>query len=128
MELSRFVSRDNYRQEEEQWQYEFVYYVLSNIGIPQEILDGCFPEDGMEAFTVDHKIELRKPMSTFDVSIVDDRDGGIKMFVERDLIAEWKKCKFVLREDGKEVNPSKRLYMEVRADIWTIFDQKENDV
>lgn len=125
MELSRLASRSNYRDVEKEWQYEFVYYVLESIGIPEEVLDGCFPEEGMEAFTVAHKIELRTYMNQFDVTIVDDRDHGIKIFVEQQIVAEWKKCKFVLREDPKEVDPSKRLYMEIKADVWTIFDDGE---
>jgi len=125
MKLERLASRDNYRDVEKEWQYEFVYYVLESIGIPEDILSGCFPEEGLEAFTIDHKIELRKHMSQFDVTIVDDRDSGIKIFVERDCVAEWKKCRFVLREDRKEVDPSKRLYMEIKADVWTIFDDGE---
>lgn len=127
MELSRLASQDNYREVEEEWKYEFIYHVLSSIGIPEEILDGCFPEEGIEGFTVQHKIELRHYMKQFDVTIVDDRDGGIKIFVERELIAEWKKCKFVLREDPKEVDPSKRLYTEIKADVWTIFDEGSSD-
>lgn len=123
MKLTRLASRDNYRKVEEEWKYEFIYHVLSNIGIPKEILDGCFPEGGIESFTVQHKIELRHYMKQFDVTIVDDRDGGIKIFVEKERIAEWKKCVFALREDPKEVDPSNRLYVEITADIWTIFDE-----
>lgn len=127
MELTRLASRDNYRDVEKEWQYEFIYYVLESIGIPEEILQGCFPEEGMQAFTVFHKIELRKHMNKFAVSIVDDKDGGINIFVERDKVAEWKKCKFTLREDPAEVDPAKRLYIEIKADIWTIFDQGEEN-
>ncbi|MAE87668.1 MAG: hypothetical protein CMB80_33350 [Flammeovirgaceae bacterium] len=127
MELSRLASRDNYRKVEEEWQYEFIYHVLSTIGIPEEILEGCFPEEGIDSFTVHHKIELRHYMKKFDVTIVDDRDGGIKIFVEQDIIAEWKKCKFVLKEDPKTVDPSQRLYMEIKADVWTIFDEGNAD-
>ena len=125
MQVTRLASRDNYREIEQEWQFEFVYYVLESIGIPEDILAGCFPEDGMAGFTVEHKIELRKHMDQFSVTIVDDRDGGIKIFVERDKVAEWKKCTFILREDPSEVNPSKRLYMEISGDIWTIFDDGE---
>ncbi len=124
MELSRLASRDNYREVEEEWRLEFIYYVLSNIGIPEDVLDECFPEDGI---TVRHRIKLRHHMKAFDVTIVDDRDGGIKIFFERDVIAEWKKCKFVLREDLKEVDPSKRLYTEIEADVWTIFNEGNAD-
>lgn len=127
MEISRLASRDNYRKVVEEWQYEFIYYVLSNIGIPEEVLGECFPEDGLDAFTISHKIALKKYMNTFDVTIVDDRDGGIKIFVEQDMIAEWKKCTFILREDSKEVDPSKRLYMEIKTNVWTIFKENTDD-
>ena len=127
MKLSRLASRDNYREVEEEWKFEFIYHVLSSIGIPEEILGKCFPDGGIEELTVEHKIELRKYMKQFDVTIVDDRDGGIKIFVEQELVAEWKKCKFVLREDPKEVDPSKRLYTEIQADVWTIFDEGSAD-
>jgi len=127
MELIRLANRDNYRQIEEEWRFEFVYFVLEKIGIPHDILTGCFPDE-INDLGVEHKIELRKHMSRFDVSIVDDLDGGIKIYVEQQLVAEWKKCKFVLKEDLKEVNPSKRLYMELHGDVWTIFDvDKEDD-
>ena len=99
MDIARLADRDNFRKVEEEWQYEFVYYILSSIGIPEDILDGCFPEDGIDGFTVDHKIELRKYMKMFDVTIVDDRDGGIKIFVDKQLIADWKKCMFDLSKD-----------------------------
>ena len=62
MILERLASRENFRKVEEEWQYEFIYYVLSSIGIPEDILDGCFPEAGVEEFTVEHRVELRKYM------------------------------------------------------------------
>jgi hypothetical protein len=127
MELSRLANRDNYREAEKEWQYEFIYYVLESIGIPEEVLTGCFPEEGMGSMTVIHKIELRKQMNKFGVVIVDDRDGGIRIFVDSDKVAEWKKCRFVLREDLEEVDPSKRLYIEIVANIWTIFDDGEEN-
>ena len=126
-ELSRLANRDNYRKVEEEWQYEFIYYVLSKIGVSEEVLESCFPDDGVEAITVHHKIQLRHHLSKLGVNIIDDRDGGIKIFVDRELVAEWKKCKFILREDLKEVDPSHRLYTEIKADTWTIFDDGDGD-
>ena len=68
MKLSRLAGRNNFREVENEWQYEFIYYVLESIGIPEEILDGCFPDES-EDMTVDHKIELRRYMNQFDVTI-----------------------------------------------------------
>ena len=52
------------RQVEKEWQYEFIVYVLSNLGVPQELLEGCFPEN-VDEFTVEHKIELRKHLKKY---------------------------------------------------------------
>jgi len=127
----READRDNFRNVEKEWQWEFVQYVLSNLGIPKDLLDICFPED-MEDFSPAHKIELRDILSEYNVSVVDDRDGGIKIytgeFISKDkpldylLVGEWKKCKFVYREDLTEVDPNLRIYVEVHADVWTTFD------
>ncbi len=134
--MKRLAGRDNFREVEHEWQWEFVYYVLSNLGIPDEDLDACFPDspDEMEA---EHKIELRNVMYHFDVTIVDDKDGGLKIWVAEPmgddkpplyvLVGEWKKCKFVYREDPGEVDPNLRIYVEVHADVWTILDDEPEE-
>lgn len=126
MDLIRLADREDLRKVEEEWQLEFVFYVLSNIGVPEEILAECFPADE-EELTVEHKIKLRSYMKTFDITIVDDRDHGLTIYVEQTLIAKWNKCRFVLKQDYMTVDPSKRLYVEIHADMWTIFDEEGQD-
>ena len=134
MELTRLADRDNLRHVEKEWQYEFTAYVLSNLGIPQDILEGCFPAN-VDKFTIEHKMELRKYLKKYFVTIVDDRDGGLKFYLEVQegeqrgyvLVAEWKKCRFNYRADPTEVDPVKQMYVEVIADVWAIFDELEED-
>ncbi len=133
MELKRFADRDNFRDIEAGWKFEFVFYILSNLGIPDYILEGCVPEEGINEFTVGHKIELRKHLKDFDITIVDDRDDGIKIYVkieqdnqiEHVMVAEWKKCKFYYREDPIAIDPTKRIYIEIIADTWAIFEEED---
>lgn len=126
--MIRLASRFNFREVENEWQWEWVLYVLFNLGIPEEMLEDCVPENGsFEDITPTHKISLRKHMSDFDVTIVDDRDGGIKIYVYNDeqhiLVGMWNKSKFVYREDLSEIDPANKIYVEVHADTWTIFDE-----
>jgi hypothetical protein len=117
---------------EDEWRWEFVFYVLSAIGIPDEELSECLPEDGNYlGIETKHKIVLRKYMKKRDVTIVDDHDGGLKIYVyigeleEHILVAEWRKCKFIYKEDLTEIDPNKRIYVEVQADVWTSFGEDD---
>lgn len=132
MILVREADRDNYREVEKEWQWEFVFYVLNHMGIPDEELMECLPEDGdYLKISTNHKISLRKYMDKRDVTIVDDRDGGLKIYVfigeleEHILVAEWKKCKFIYKEDLRQIDPNKRVYVEVHADVWTSFGEED---
>jgi len=133
MKISRLAARDNFREVEEEWRWEFVFHVLTSIGIPEEELEECVPEDGnFLEIEPKHKISLRKHMKKRNVTIVDDHDGGIKIYVyvdeleEQIMVAEWKKCKFIYKKDIKEIDPNKRIYMEVQADIWTSFEDEDD--
>ena len=134
MELIRLADKDSLRHVEQEWQYEFIAYVLLNLGIPQDVLEGCLPEN-VDDFTIEHKIELRKYLKKYFVTIVDDRDGGLKFYLEVQegdkkehvLVAEWKKCRFNYRMDASQVDPAKKMYVEVVSDVWTIFEDLEED-
>ncbi len=133
MLLTRWADRDNFREVEKEWQYEFVFYVLSSAGIPEEILSECLPETGFGDFSVKHHKRLRKHCGDFNITIVDDRDGGLKIYVEisyddkveQVLIAEWKKCRFNYREDPNEVDPAKKMYVEIVADPWFVNEGQD---
>lgn len=135
MRLVRWADRDNYREVEQEWKYEWIFYILSNIGLAEEVLMDCFPEGGFEDFGIDHRQKLRKHCDDHNITIVDDRDGGLKIYVrisydgkeEQVLIAEWKKCLFNLREDREEVNPSKKLYIEIVANPWATFEEQDEN-
>jgi len=119
MELIRLSGRHNYQEVVDEWQYEFVYYVLSNMGLPEEALNECFVES---IPSVEDKIKLRDLLAHFDLQIIDDCDGGLEIYLDEELMAKWDKCKYVLKEDRKELDRSKRLYVEIHANVWTIFD------
>jgi len=134
MKLTRLADRDNLRQVEKEWQYEFMAYVLSSLKVPEDELAECLPESADE-FDTYKKRQLRSVLEKYFITIVDDRDGGLKFYLEiqegeeKDyvLVAEWKKCKFNYREDPKEVAPAKKMYVEVIADVWAVFDELDEE-
>ena len=121
--LTVLVNREDFCKVEEELQHEFVYNVLSSCGIPQEELNEIFP---LESFSLKHKIALRKRMAIENISIIDDRDGGIKIFFDETLIAEWKKAFFSLKENKKALYKKDKLFLEMKAEYWTIFDEDQD--
>ena len=127
MKTSILANREDVRKVEAEAQHDFIFFVLESLEIPTDILEECFPETGLDDFGVEQKIKLRKYLRQFDVHIIHDGDGGIKIYVDRDVVAEWKKCIFSLREDRSAIDPNDRLYVEVHINYWTIFDNIEED-
>ena len=82
MKVTRLADRDNYRYVEEEWKYEFIVYVLSNLGIPEEELTKYLTEDYAD-FTLEKKIQLKQLLDDprWKTTIVDDRDGGLKIYL-----------------------------------------------
>lgn len=119
MKTSIFVDREDIRTIEAEEQLNFVSDVLENMGLPT---DDCFINEGSREFTLSNKINLRALLNKFQVLILDDRDGGIKIFVDNELIAEWKKSTFELRQDLTAINPSKKLFAVLHIEYWSVFE------
>ena len=124
MKQTILVNREDIRKVEAEEQYNFTMTVLDSLGIP---LEECLPEGGFEEFTIEHKIKLRSLLDKFNVLVIDDRDGGIKIYVEEQLVAEWKKCVWNLKYDLSAIDPSKRIYVEMHTEWWTVFDGGPNE-
>ena len=109
---------ENTKKVEEQEQARFVKSVLEALEAPIE-----FDPDSELSF--DDKKKFRQALRNYNISIITDHDGGLEIFVERELIAKWHKCKYKLKEDRHEIDRSKRLFWEMTVDCWTIFDDQE---
>ncbi len=74
--------------------------------------------------SVEDKIKLRGILSTYNIKTIDDSDGHLQMFVDGELIAEWHKPQYKMKRDLSEIDPGKKLYVEMHADYWSIFDEE----
>lgn len=77
--------------------------------------------------SVNDKIQLRQKLAQYYISIIDDMDSGLKIFVEKDLVAEWKKPFFILKKDSSKLDRDNCLYLEMHINCSTIFDEENNE-
>jgi hypothetical protein len=120
-EVSIYLDREDVKAVEEEERNAFVKTVLDGMGVP---VDEYWPE---EELTVQQKIVLRKLLAAIGVDILDDRDRGVKIYVEDKLVAEWLKPVFILHKDNKARDPSKRVFFEMKARFWNMYDQGESN-
>lgn len=101
---------------EEQEQARFIKTIIDCLDVPIEF-------DPNNYTSIDQKIALKDNLKKYRVSVINDLNGGIQIFFEKDLIAEWKKCKYKLKEDVAEKDPLKKLFLEMQVDFWSIFEE-----
>lgn len=114
---------ENTRRVEEEEKSKFIRYVLEQMGIPVDE----FWTNPESILTVEEKIKLREILHAYNVIIIDSLDGHLQMYVENDLVAEWHKPYYKLKTDLRQINPYKRLYLEMNLEFWSVFDQQENE-
>jgi hypothetical protein len=122
METTILLNKDeDTRKVEEEEKSKFIRIILEQIGLPVDEF-WVNPEKSLD---VQEKIKLRQILNAYNIIIIDDLGGEMQIYVENDLVAEWKKCSYKLKTDLRQINPNKRLYLEMKINCWSIFDQDE---
>lgn len=101
---------ENISEVEAQEQARFVKSVLEAHGIPNQF-------DPDEPLSVEAKMKLRKFLTDHSINIIDDMHGGLKVFAETELIAEWKKPSYIYKTDKT------KLYAEMHVSFWTAYEE-----
>jgi hypothetical protein len=111
---------ENTRVVEEEEKYRFLHSLLDQMGIPvNEFWSGDI------SLSIDQKIRLRGILATYNIQVIEDIDGHMQVYVENDLVGEWNKCNYKLKKDLRQLDPKKRLYLEMEIDYWSIFEEQE---
>lgn len=113
---------ENTQQVEDEEKSKFIRNMLEQMGLPVDE----FWTNSDKQLSVNEKIKLREILNAYNVIIIDSLDGHMQMYVENDLVAEWNKPSYKLKTDLRQINPNKRLYLEMTIDCWNIFEQVEN--
>jgi hypothetical protein len=113
---------ENLKQVEQEEMHRFLHSVLDEMGVPvQEIWENPV------LLTVEQKIKLRDLLYKYNVQVFEDLDGGLQVFVDNQLIAEWYKCTYKIKKDPLQRDPKKRFFLEMAVNYWTIFEQEQNN-
>lgn len=114
---------ENVKQVEDEEKTRFLKSILEQMGVPiQEFWTSDAP------LSVEQKIKLRNILVTYGIQIVDDLDGAMQIYVEKEKVAEWYKSTYKLKKDLRELDPRKQLYLEMEIECWSLFEdaaQKE---
>lgn len=122
-------SNENTRKVEDEEKSRFVRSILESIdGLPPEYLEGIWDEKG--EVTLEGKIKLRQTLHTFDLEVIATPGGNLQVYHvpakgEHTLIGEWKKPFYTLKKDPSQINPSKRLYIEMKINYWSAYENTE---
>lgn len=108
---------ENTKDVERQEQARFIKTVLDSLDVPID----WNPD---ESLTITSKLKLRQTLEMYNIHILDDTDSGIKIFVNRDLIGDWSKPHYILKTDYSQIDPNKKLYLEMNINFWTIFEEE----
>jgi hypothetical protein len=104
----------------------------------RSILEQCFAEteagtriqtiweaDG--PLSVHRKVKLRGILATYGIQVMDDQDGHMEIFLDGQLVAEWKKCLYKLKKSPQVRDPRHRIYLEMEVNCWSVFDSPEEE-
>lgn len=109
---------ENLKQVEEEEKSRFLRGLLEQMGVP---ITEVWTDDA--PLTVDQKIKMRSILTTYNIQIIDDLDGFLQVYVEGEKVAEWQKCTYKLKKDITQIDPRKRLYLEMEINCWSLFDE-----
>lgn len=118
MKVSYYINRGDEKSVAEEEKNNFIKTVLTEFGIP---LEDIWPEDGV--FSIKQKIDLKNILSKFNINIISHDDTLI--YVDKDLVATWKKPIYILRKDLSEINPNKKIFIEMIIEYNSIFEENK---
>lgn len=112
---------ENTKAVEEEERTRFLHSLLEQMGLPvNEFWTGELN------LSVDQRIKLRNILATYSVQVIEDLDGHMQVYVENELVGEWYKCSYKLKKDLRQIDPKKRVYLEMEINYWSIFEEQES--
>jgi len=101
------------------------------------ILDQCFENNDVSTeiqsiweddiiLSAIQKIKLRNILNTYNINVIDNNDGELKVFLDSELIGNWTKCSYKLKSDPQAIDPRKRIFIEMSVNYWNIFEKESS--
>jgi hypothetical protein len=103
---------------EEEEKFKFIKQLLQETGAP---INEVWSDDHIIP-TIDEKIKLRGFLHKYAIQIIDNKDNGVSIYAEKDLIGSWHKPIYKLKRDLSQLDPKKQLFHEMEISFWSIFE------
>ncbi len=113
---------ENTKKVEEEEKNRFLHDLLDQMGVPVDTF-----WTSSETLTVEQRIRLRNVLVSYNIQVLDDLDGTMQIYVEGELVGEWRKATYKLKRDLRQPDPKKQLYQEMLVDCWTVFESEEDN-
>jgi hypothetical protein len=124
MKRSILLDREDINKVSLQEQLIWIIQTLQQIGIPEEELGPCLPDqEAGEEETVQHRIALKELCQKWDLIMLRNVDGTADIYIKEDLVGHWAKPRWELRLDPSQKDPKKKMYAEMFINSWTIFEE-----
>jgi hypothetical protein len=112
---------ENLQQIEKEEKNRFLRYLLEEIGLP---IQEFWKADEL-TLSIEQKMKLRNTLSNYAIQVIDDSDGYLAVYVEKELVGEWRRCNYKLKRDLGQIDPKKQLYLEMEINCWSLFEEQE---
>jgi hypothetical protein len=112
-------SNESTDQIEDQEKTRFVRFIFEMLELP---IGDLWEEDG--ELSVENRIKFRSLLATYNIQIIDSLEGTLQIYCDGETIGKWDKPVYKLKKDLKELDPKRKLYLEMKTSCWSIFDQK----
>lgn len=109
---------ENLKQVEQEEQSKFIKNLVEQMGVP--------PIDGWDDSLLSPSIrkEIKKTLQDYNILVIDDNDGSISVYVDKELVGVWQKCTYKLKRDFSELDRKKQLFLEMEINYWTVFEDE----
>ena len=108
------ANRYAYHETIKEEKYLFLRDILFEMGLPN--LNDIMPES-YEEQTIEQKISLRSLITKFGIYIRELSQDTMDIFFNGEEIAKFNKPFSILKEDPKEIDPSKKIYLYIELDL-----------
>jgi hypothetical protein len=119
---------ENTQQIESEEKFRFLRDLLSQMfeGTP-DVLSQIETIWGQDIFlSTIQKVEMRKLLTVYNIQVLDDNDGQMKVYAENELVGQFFKPTYKLKRDYSYIDKKKQLFLEMSINCWSVFEPAEN--
>lgn len=120
---------ENTHQIEQEEKNRFLQQLLEQMfeGTPDVLSQIVNIWNNSNSLTAPQKVMVRELLNTYNIQVLDDNDGEMKIYVEGELVGQFFKPNYKLKRDYSQLDKRKQLYLEMSINCWSVFEPAEDE-